>query len=93
MRYLFGSYICFYGYWTLILGIVNTGLGCMLYFSSIGNLSFQTIAVCGYIEPLSAVLFSVVLLKEKMTPIQIIGAVIILFGIVICENIIGILKN
>lgn len=69
----------------LILGLLNTGIGCYFYFSSIGNLPVQTVAICGYSEPLSAVLFSVLLLKEVMLPIQIIGAVMILGGAVFGE--------
>lgn len=64
----------------LILGLINTGLGCYFYFSSIGSLPVQTVAICGYLEPLSAVLFSVVLLGEKMLPVQITGAILILGG-------------
>lgn len=64
----------------LILGLLNTGIGCYFYFSSIGNLPVHTVAICGYLEPLSAVLFSVLLLKERLLPIQIIGAVLILGG-------------
>lgn len=41
----------------LILGLVNTGIGCYFYFSSIGRLPVQTVAICGYLEPLSAVIF------------------------------------
>lgn len=68
-----------------ILGIINTGIGCFLYFSSIGFLSVHTVAVCGYLEPLSAVVFSVIFLQEKMQQIQIIGAVMILGGAVFGE--------
>ena len=63
-----------------ILGLLNTGIGCYFYFSSIGDLPVQTVAICGYLEPLSAVLFSVLLLKESMLPVQIAGAVLILGG-------------
>ena len=70
----------------LILGLLNTGIGCYFYFSSIGNLPVQTVAICGYLEPLSAVLFSVLLLKEMMSPIQVIGAVMILGGAVFGES-------
>ena len=45
--------------WILLLGIVNTGFGCWCYFSSIGSLAVQTVAVCGYLEPLFAVVLSV----------------------------------
>ncbi len=71
--------------WILMLGIVNTGIGCYLYFSSLSKLNIQTVAVCGYLEPLSAVIFSAVILGEKMTPIQIIGAVCIIGGAMIGE--------
>lgn len=64
----------------MILGLLNTGIGCYLYFSSIGDLPVQTVAVCGYLEPLSAVIFSVLFLKEKMLPMQIIGAILIMGG-------------
>lgn len=71
--------------WILILGLLNTGAGCYFYFSSIGNLPVQTVAICGYIEPLSAVLFSVILLHETMVPMQIIGAILIIGGAVFGE--------
>ena len=64
----------------LVLGLVNTGIGCFLYFSSIGRIKVQTIAILGYLEPLSAILFSVIFLHEHMLPLQIAGAVLILTG-------------
>ena len=69
----------------LILGLLNTGIGCYFYFSSIGKLKVQTVAICGYLEPLSAVLFSVAFLKETMLPLQIIGAVLIIGGAMYSE--------
>ena len=68
-----------------VLGLLNTGIGCYFYFSSIGKLPVQTVAICGYLEPLSAVLFSVIFLKETMLPIQIIGAVLIIGGAMLGE--------
>lgn len=64
----------------LILGVLNTGIGCYLYFSSLSFLPIQTVAVCGYLEPLSAVSFSSLFLKEVMHPVQIVGAILILGG-------------
>ncbi len=64
----------------LLLGLGNTGIGCWLYFSSIGHLPMQTVAVCGYLEPLSAVLFAVLLLGEPMGGAAMVGAVMILGG-------------
>ena len=69
----------------LILGILNTGIGCYLYFSSIGKLPVQTVAICGYLEPLSAVLFSVIILKESMSLPQMLGAVLIIGGAVFTD--------
>jgi len=69
----------------LILGLINTGIGCYFYFSSIGRLPVQTVAICGYLEPLSAVIFSVIFLKEIMLPIQIIGAILIIGGAIYGE--------
>ena len=62
------------------LGLINTGIGCYFYFSSISALPAQTVAVCGYIEPLSAVIFAVIFLHETMLPLQIAGAALILGG-------------
>ena len=69
----------------LVLGLVNTGYACWLYFSSIGRLPVQTVAVCGYVEPLSAVLFSVLLLGETMSLWQALGAVLIFAGAVLSQ--------
>lgn len=71
--------------WIFILGIVNTGIGCYLYFSPLSKLPVQTVAVCGYLEPLSAVVFAALLVGEKMTLIQIIGATCIIGGAMIGE--------
>lgn len=71
--------------WILLLGFLNTGFGCWCYFSAIGFLSVQTVAVCGYLEPLSAVIFSALLLHERLTPPQIIGAALIIGGALFAE--------
>lgn len=68
-----------------ILGALNTGIGCYLYFSSIGKLKAQTVVICGYLEPLSAVLFSVMFLKESLLPLQIVGTVLIIVGAMCSE--------
>lgn len=75
--------------WILILGIVNTGIGCYLYFSPLSKLPVQTVAICGYLEPLSAVVFAALLLGERMTVVQVIGAACIIGGAMIGELIKG----
>ncbi len=68
--------------WLVFLGLLNTGIGCYLYFSSIGSIPVQSVSILGYIEPLSALIFSVLFLKEEFILIQIIGAILILSGAV-----------
>lgn len=62
----------------LIIGLVHTGITYCLYFSSIKELPGQKAAVLSYIDPLVAVLVSVLILHEKMTPMQVIGGLLIL---------------
>jgi drug/metabolite transporter (DMT)-like permease len=69
----------------LLLGIVNTGIGCYIYFSSIGDLPVQTVAILGYLEPLSALFFSAALLGEALSFLQLIGAVLILGSVAFGE--------
>lgn len=68
-----------------MLGLVNTGLGCYLYFSAMGRLSVQSVSVLGYLEPVSAVLLSAILLAEPLGPGRILGAVLVLGGAMACE--------
>ena len=69
----------------LVLGIMNTGLGCLLYFSSMNKLPVVTVTVCGYIEPLSAIIFSVIFLGERLSPLQTPGALLIMGGALACQ--------
>ncbi len=62
----------------LIVGLVHTGLTYCLYFSALWRLSGQQAALLSYIDPLVAVLLSVTLLGEPITPLQIVGGVLIL---------------
>ncbi len=71
----------------LWLGLLNTGGGCYFYFSAMGRLPAQTVAVLGYLEPLSAVLLSALFLSEVMLPLQILGAVFIIGGAVFGETV------
>ena len=70
----------------LIVGIVHTGAAYALYFGSISGLKAQTIAIISYIDPVSALLFSAVFLRESLSPAGIIGAVLIIGSAVISET-------
>lgn len=67
------------------LGIVNTGLGYYLYFSGVQRLSAQSVSICGYMEPLTALALSAILLGESLTLLQWIGAACILGGVALSE--------
>ena len=62
----------------LVVGILHTGIAYWLYFGSMEKLSAKTISVLCYLDPVIAVLLSALLLKEPMTPVNIIGSVLIL---------------
>lgn len=62
----------------LVVGLIHTGVTYCLYFSSLKELPGQKAAILSYIDPLVAVLVSVVILHEEMTAMQIVGGVLIL---------------
>ena len=62
----------------LLVGLIHTGVTYCLYFSSLKELPGQKAAILSYIDPLVAVLVSVVLLGEKMTLLQAVGGMLIL---------------
>ncbi len=64
----------------IIIGIVHTGIALYLYFSAIQQLPGQTVALCSYIDPGSALVFSAVFLGDRLGFIEIIGAIMILGG-------------
>lgn len=69
----------------LILGLVNTGIGSYLYFSAVTNLSAQSVAVCSYVEPVTAVVMAAMVLGESMVVVQWAGALLVIGGAVFCE--------
>lgn len=62
----------------LIVGLIHTGVTYCMYFSSLKELPGQEAAILSYVDPLVAVLISVTVLGETITPWQIIGGVLIL---------------
>lgn len=68
-----------------VIGLLG-GISNLLYFAAIGRLPVQSVAVFGYLEPLSAVLMSVFILGEHMMLLQIVGAVLIIGGALASET-------
>jgi len=64
--------------YALVLGIIHTGLAYFLYFSTVDKLDSQHVALLSYVDPLSAILFSVVLLGEAFYFNMAMGALLIL---------------
>ena len=64
----------------VIVGVVHTGIVLHLYFSSMQILPGQSVAMCSYIDPVSSLLIAAAVLSEKMSIVQIIGAVLIIGG-------------
>ena len=62
----------------LVVGVVHTGITYCMYFSALKELPGQEVAILSYIDPLVAVLVSVIWLHEPMTLPQIVGGVLIL---------------
>ena len=62
----------------LFVGFVHTGITYCMYFSSLKELPGQKAAILSYIDPLVAVLVSVLIMGESMTLMQVIGGLLIL---------------
>lgn len=69
----------------LMLGVVHTGFAYCLYFSGMGALPVQTVALLGYLEPVVSVLCSVFFLGEALSVWGWIGVALILAAAVVSE--------
>ena len=70
----------------LVVGAVHTGLACWLYFGSMKELPAQTVALYSYIDPIVAILLSALILGEALTPLGILGAVLVLGATLVSER-------
>ena len=70
----------------LIAGIVHTGVAYWLYFGAMGALKAQTVALYSYLDPILAIILSMVVLKEPMTPAAAIGSAVILAAAFLSER-------
>jgi len=69
----------------LVVGIVHTGIAYVLYFGSMEGLKAQTIAIFSYIDPVTALILSAILLGETLSAAGIAGAILILGAAVVSE--------
>lgn len=75
----------------LLLGIFHTGFCYIHYFNAVAVLKAETVGLLTYIDPVVALFLSYFVLKENMSFLQIIGAIMILGSTLVNELII--LKN
>ncbi len=71
--------------WLIVLGVVNTGIGCFLYFSNFMQIPVQTVSILGYIEPVSAIVLASVILSEDMTALQTAGIAVVMIASILAE--------
>lgn len=69
----------------LVLGVVHTGIAYLLYFTVIQKIESQTVAIYSYVDPISAIFMSAIILNESMSLLQIIGGILILGSTFISE--------
>lgn len=62
----------------LVVGVVHTGIAYAMYFSGMEGLGGQTVAMLSYIDPVTALILSAIILQESLSVLGIIGAVLIL---------------
>lgn len=73
------------GIMLLIVGLVHTGIAYAMYFGSVEKLPAQTVALLSYLDPITALILSALVLHEPLTLSGIIGAVLIIGAAIIAE--------
>ena len=71
--------------WLFVLCVFHTGFCYWLYFMSLQKIPAYSIAMLSFLDPVSALFFSAIFLNEKMTLLQLAGAVVIIGGAMLCE--------
>ena len=69
----------------LAVGLLHTGIAYVLYFGSMDGLRTQSIALLSYIDPVSALVFSAVFLREPMSRLNLLGALMIIGSAAVSE--------
>ncbi len=69
----------------LVVSFLHTGYAMKLYYEGIQNLDSQSVALISYVEALSALVASNLILGEVLSPREVLGAVCIIGGAVVGE--------
>ncbi len=62
----------------LSVGMLHSGVAYMMYFSALADLPGQEAAILSYVDPLVAVIISMTVLREPVSPLQLVGGAMIL---------------
>lgn len=69
----------------LVIGIIHTGVAYVMYFSALEDVKAHTAAVLSYVDPILALVFAALILKETMSTWELIGAILVLGGAFLSE--------
>ena len=74
-------------WWQLLfIGIVCTGIAFIFFMEGVKKVKAQKVFIITSLEPLVGSIAAILLLKEAPSPVTIIGAVFIIFGVYICTK-------
>ena len=69
----------------LVVGLVHSGIAYALYFGNVNKLPAQSVAVLSYIDPVSSLFFSALVLHERLTALGVFGAALIIGSALVSE--------
>ncbi|MGE5830334.1 MAG: DMT family transporter [Micromonosporaceae bacterium] len=70
----------------VVLGVVGTGLGYVLYFRLIADLGATTASAVNYLVPVAALIISTTTLHDAVTWSMVVGVLAVLLGLAFAEN-------
>lgn len=70
----------------LIVGVVHTGMVYQLFFSALNQLPAQTSSLLSYIDPVTAIVLSALLLSQPIGGVQLVGTLLILGSAIVNET-------
>ncbi len=62
----------------IILGVLHTGVGFFLFFSGMQGIKAQSMATLSYLDPITSLFLSIVILQEPITSLQAVGGILLL---------------
>jgi drug/metabolite transporter (DMT)-like permease len=70
----------------VLLGVVGTGAGYVIYFRLINDVGATTASTVNYLIPVIAVLAGTVMLRESITLEMVLGTIVVLLGLAVAER-------